>query len=247
MAGFVILCLLRKTEQTKNDNNKKESLLTKKPAKMKTRTNNRKADRKEVIFAMIVTMMLLQGAVAAQEPETRTLLRSDIKVTEMWTPEVKINSIQGEVGTLIGFYGGALFNRTLLLGISGGVNLGHPTVNYGYFGGIAQVITYPGNIYHLSGQILLAYGTTKDYEDPKTGLLDNFWNISGESFFITEPGINLEVNLSQRVTFVVGMSYRYVTGIDADNENISITRVTNEDMSGINFNIGLKFAKKEKK
>jgi hypothetical protein len=215
---------------------------------MKTKTENRRMDRKEVLFAMIVTLMLLTGAVSAQDAEeTRTLLRSDIKVTEMWTPEVKINSIQGQIGTLVGFYGGALFNRNLLLGISGGVNLGHPTVNYGYFGGIAQVIANPGKVFHVSGQVLLAYGTTKDYEDPKTGLLDNFWNISGESFFITEPGINLEVNLSTRVTFVAGVSYRYVTGIDVTNENVQVTRVTNEDMSGINFNIGLKFAKKTKK
>ena len=124
---------------------------------MKTRTENRKFDRKEVLFAMIVSLMLLTGAAAAQDAEeTRTLLKSDIKVTEMWTPEMKINSIQGQIGTLVGFYGGALFNRNLLLGISGGVNLGHPTVNYGYFGGIAQVITNPGKVFHASGQLLLA-------------------------------------------------------------------------------------------
>lgn len=215
---------------------------------MKTKIENRKMNRKEVVFNMVMALMLLSGVVAAQDPgQTRTLLRPDIIVTEMWVPEVKINSIQGQTGTLIGFYGGALFNRTLLLGISGGVNLSHPTVNYGYFGGVAQVITYPANMTHFSGQVLIAYGSTKDYEDPKEGLLDNFWNISGENFVIVEPGLNIEVNLSARVTFVAGVSYRIVTGIDQNNENLYVTHVTNEDMSGINFNIGLKFAKKEKK
>jgi hypothetical protein len=215
---------------------------------MKTKIENRKMNRKEVVFNMVMALMLLSGVVAAQDPgQTRTLLRPDIIVTEMWVPEVKINSIQGQTGTLIGFYGGALFNRTLLLGISGGVNLSHPTVNYGYFGGVAQVITYPANMMHFSGQVLIAYGSTKDYEDPKEGLLDNFWNISGENFVIVEPGLNIEVNLSARVTFVAGVSYRIVTGIDQNNENLYVTHVTNEDMSGINFNIGLKFAKKEKK
>lgn len=215
---------------------------------MKTKNENRKMNLNEVIFATIMTLMLLSTAASAQESEQiQTLLKSDIKVSELWTPEIKINSIQGDIGTLIGFYGGALFNRSLLLGISGGVNIGHPRVNYGYFGGIGQYIVKPGKAFHMSGQLLLAYGTTKDYEDPKTGLLDNFWNISGEAFFITEPGINLEVNLSTRVTFVAGVSYRYVTGLDSQNENVDITRVTNEDMSGINFNIGLKFAKRDKK
>lgn len=215
---------------------------------MKTRIEKRKMNCNVVACSTVLALMLLSGAAAGQDMgQTRTLLRPDIIVTEMWVPEVKINSIQGQTGTLIGFYGGALFNRTLLLGISGGVNLSHPTVNYGYFGGLAQVITYPGNMVHFSGQLLIAYGSTKDYEDPKEGLLDNFWNISGENFVIVEPGLNVEVNLSTRFTFVAGASYRIVSGIDQNNENLYVTHVTNEDMSGINFNIGLKFAKKPKK
>jgi hypothetical protein len=62
-----------------------------------------------------------------------------------------------------------------------------------------------------------------------------------------EPGLNLEVNLSNRVTLVAGMSYRYVSGLDENNENVFVTRVTNEDLSGLNFNIGLKFVKRPKK
>jgi hypothetical protein len=214
---------------------------------MKTRIENRKMKSKEVVLTMLFTVILLMGAAAQDENNTRFLLKSDINVTELWVPEVKINTIQGQTGTLIGFYGGALLNRSVLLGISGGVNLGHPTVNYGYFGGVAQVITSPGKVCHLSGQVLLAYASTKDYENPKQGLLDNFWNISGASFFITEPGVNLEVNLSKGVTFVAGVSYRYATGLDAANKNVSITHVTNSEMSGFNLNVGLKFAKKQKK
>jgi hypothetical protein len=62
-----------------------------------------------------------------------------------------------------------------------------------------------------------------------------------------EPGLNLEVNLSTRISLVAGMSYRYVSGLDENNENVRITRVTNKDMSGLNFNIGLKFVKKSRK
>jgi len=61
-----------------------------------------------------------------------------------------------------------------------------------------------------------------------------------------EPGINIELNLSKGLTLVTGISYRYVTGLDVHNENLKITHVTNSDLSGINFNIGLEF-KKEKK
>jgi len=214
------------------------------------KTKNEKNEMNNSILTCVVMffLMLVSASVSSQvtKPE-RTLFGPDVTFAEVWAPEVKLNSIQGKTGTLIGMYGGVVINRTVLLGFTGGVNLGHPTVNYGYFGGIAQYILYPGKMLHISGQMIIAYGTTKDYENPKSGLLDNFWNISGERFAMTEPGINIEVNLSERVTFVSGVSYRYVSGLDPNNEYIDITHVTNQDMGGLNFNIGLKFTKISKK
>ena len=108
---------------------------------MKTKTKNQKINLNEVISVMIVVLMFLSTGAAAQEEESiKSLFKQGTTVDEIWTPEVKINSIQGDIGTLVGFYGGALINRTFLIGISGGVNLGHPRVNYGYFGGIMQYI-----------------------------------------------------------------------------------------------------------
>lgn len=214
---------------------------------MKTRIKNRKLNLNRLVFVLAAAMMFLsEGTFAQTQDTTQTLFKSSVKVSELWTPEVKINSIQGDIGTLIGFYGGALINRSFLVGISGGVNLGHPRINYGYFGGIGQYIHNPSNLLHFSAQMILAYGSTKDYENPKSGLLDNFWNISGGHFFLMEPGINLELNLSSRIILVTGVSYRYVTGLNENDENIQITHVTNQDLSGLNFNIGLKIAKKQK-
>ncbi|MFO7619677.1 MAG: hypothetical protein R6W81_00220, partial [Bacteroidales bacterium] len=188
--------------------------------------------------------MLVSASVSVSAQETkqgRTLLGPDVIYTKVWAPEVKINTIQGKTGALIGGYGGIMINRSLLLGFTGAVNLTHPTVNYGYFGGIAQAIAYPGRMLHVSGQMVIAYGSTKDYENPKSSLFDNFWNISGERFMMTEPGVNAEVNLSEGITLVAGVSYRFVTGIDPDNEYVEITHVSSQDMSGVNFSIGLKF------
>jgi hypothetical protein len=214
---------------------------------MKTRINAQKVNLNEVFFILFVLLLLNVASASSQENDsTKTLFRSDIKVSELWVPEVKVNSIQGDIGTLIGFYGGALFNRTILLGISGGVNLGHPRVNYGYFGVIGQYIYKPEELIHFSGQLLLAHGSTKDYENPKSGLFDNFWNISGAGFYLVEPGVNIELNLGGKITLVAGVSYRYVSGLREDDENVSITHVTNRELSGINFNIGLKFGKERK-
>jgi hypothetical protein len=214
---------------------------------MKTKVEKPNLLKKVSTVAIALILVSLSVSVSAQESESKqTMFQSDVRVSELWVPEVKLNSIQGDIGSLIGFYGGALFNDEFLLGITGGVNLTHPRVNYGYFGVIGQYIYEPSSLVHFSGQLVLASGTTKDYESAKSSLFDNFWNISGAQYYQIEPGVNLEVNLSRRMTFVAGVSYRYVTGLDEADENVQITHVTNKDLGGINFNVGLKFGKKKK-
>lgn len=210
---------------------------------MKTKTEKSKMSLNGFFISLSVILILLSiGTFAQEDNPERTLLRRDIILTDVISPEIKFNSIQGDIGTLIGIYGGPMINNRLLIGACGGVNLGHPRVNYGYLGGIIQYVYRPEDMVHMSIQLVVASGTTKDYENPKSGLLDNFWNISGESFFMVEPGINLEVNITTRMKLVMGVSYRYVSGINSAREEIRYTHVTNKDMSGLNFNIGLKFS-----
>jgi hypothetical protein len=40
------------------------------------------------------------------------------------------------------------------------------------------------------------------------------------------------------------VSYRFVFRLDPNNENVRFTHVTNDDMTGLNFNIGIKFGGK---
>ena len=128
-----------------------------------------------------------------------------------------------------------------MLGGAIGTNLGHPTVNYSYLGLMTQYTYKPNNLIHPSFQVLLAAASTKDYQRPKSSLFDNYMNSSGENFYFVEPGLNLEVNLSQKVRLVTGFSYRYAYGLDENSEYVSLTNVTNKDMSGINLNFGIKF------
>jgi hypothetical protein len=200
------------------------------------------------IFLFLIGLAFFARMSNAQENQgVQTLFKSNTEFSETWSPEVKVNSIQGNVGTLIGFYGGVLINRSLLLGFTAGANLSHPRVNYGYFGGIAQYTVNPNNLVHYNVQCVLAYGSTKDYERPKTGLFDNFWNISGTNFYIVEPGVNMEVNLQSNLSLWAGVSYRYVSSLNENSESVAISHVTNDEMSGLSFNIGIKIGKKSKK
>lgn len=200
--------------------------------------------------AVMLTLILVSVSLSARAQETnpeRTLFGPDVIYTSVWAPEVRISPIQGKAGATIGGYTGVMINHTFLLGFTGAVNLTHPTVNYGYFGGIARAVAYQTRMVHISAQLVVAYGSTKDYENPKSSLFDNFWNISGERFMMTEPGVSLEVNLSPGIALVAGAGYRFVSGIDSGNEYVDITHLSNQDMSGINFSLGLKITKTGRK
>lgn len=156
-----------------------------------------------------------------------------------WSPGVSFNSVQGELGSLINLSGGIMLNNSSRAGLAGGVNLGHPSVNYGYFGLVGQYVNKPDKLVHLAGQVVLAWGSTKDYENEKSNVFDNFWNVYGEGFYLLEPGINLEVNLTEKLRFSLGLSYRFVTGLDDESPFVSYTHVTNKDMSGLNIRVAI--------
>ena len=177
----------------------------------------------------------------ATAQETKTIFGNDTELSFAWGLDLKVNSIQEETGTLWEFYGGALINHSTIIALAGGMNIGHPKVNYGYFGLLGQYTFKPKEIIHFSGQILLATGSTKDYEQEKSSTFDNYGNISGPGFYLIEPVINAELNLSVKAKLFLGLGYRIVTGLDEDHELISTTQVTNEDLSGLNFILGVKF------
>lgn len=198
------------------------------------------------ILIPFLSILFVQPVLSQDSDQVQTVFNKDTKIGYIWSPGIKFNSIQNDIGSVIELYGGPLFNKSFVVGLAGGVNFGHPRVNYGYFGMLAQYIYKPNKLVHFSGQTILAYGMTKDYEQEKSSLFDNFWNISGASFYVLEPGINMDLNLKESLRFTVGLSYRFVTGLNENSEFVSLTKVTNSDLSGINFRIGLTFCKNKK-
>jgi hypothetical protein len=121
------------------------------------------------------------------------------------------------------------------------MNISHPEVNFGYMGLLTQYTYQPNKLFHFSGQLLVGGGSTKDYQQPKSSVFDNFGNITGPGFFVIEPGLNAEMNFHTKVRFVAGLSYRLVFGLDSTDPLVSITNVNNSDLSGLNVNAGVKF------
>ncbi|MBN1415204.1 MAG: hypothetical protein JW973_08905 [Bacteroidales bacterium] len=193
------------------------------------------------IILTLAAVFLLAGNVFLFSQEGRSVINADVPTRFVWGLELKTASIQDEYGTQCGAYAGALFNNSLMAGMVGALNVTHPAVNYGYLGFMARYIYKPNSIIHMSGQLTLGAGSTRDYQNDKTSTFDNFGNVYGTAFYFVEPAINSEINLGKKVTLVIGLGYRLATGINTGSPYISSTHVNDRDLSGFTVSAGVEF------
>lgn len=72
---------------------------------------------------------------------------------------------------------------------------------------------------------------------------DQYWNYEPDNypretnfFFVSEPGVRIEMNIFKWMRFTPGISYRYAYGSNAEG-------MTDDDISGVSYNATLKFGK----
>ena len=205
------------------------------------KTFNLLIGRTTKLIMTLAIVLMIAGHPAIFSQETKSVFGTDSETTFIWGIEMKTASIQHQLCTQYGMFAGALFNHVVMVGITGAANVTHPRVNYGYTGLMVQVSLNPDKILHLNSQLTLGSGSTKDYQNEKSNVFDNFGNVTGANFYLAEAGINGEINLGIKTRFVMGVGYRLVHGIDQDNENIARTHVTDGDLSGFTITAGIKF------
>lgn len=181
--------------------------------------------------------------------ETQTLLNGEVSHGGFGGPVVKFSDVGGDLGVWVGGRGGWIINfdrnHTISLG-GGGYGLvtehlvpdqefGDPEFDYfalnGYGGFIIEYANRSYQLVHFTVSSLIGAGglmiRDRDYDD-----IDH----SPDSYFVFEPGANLEVNITDFFRVAVGLSYRLTSGI-------SRAGFTDDDFSGINGAITLKFGK----
>jgi hypothetical protein len=145
----------------------------------------------------------------------------------------------GSVGYLInhhfniGFGGYGLtdgsFHRTLG-GVERRLEMGYGGLNVGY--------TFaPNSLVHLSLQTLLgAGGIGYEYETDHWDKDHYEKSVQGDAFFVVEPMLYLELNMTKWFRLDLGGGYRYVDGVD---ENV--VGVSSQTLRGANGELLLKF------
>ena len=166
----------------------------------------------------------------------------------------KFTTINGEFANLAEVYGGWYINHKFLFGIGAAAvtnNIPVPEENstmpgtsmsyeYGQAGLMMEYTLWSHRAIHLSFQLFNGGAFTVQYMRYRWDN-DEFWNYPNEHhdtnfFFVTEPGVKVEMNIFRWMRFCPGVSYRAAVGSNAFG-------LTDSKLSGTTMNLTLKFGK----
>ena len=193
---------------------------------------------KNVLFLLIVLLTIPE---LAQE---KTLIGGgDIENGGFGGPAVKVTSINGETAVLVGGRGGWIINHTFVLGGAGYglvTNVRGKTtdslnqfIEMGYGGLDLEYIASSNDLVHLSLGLLIGGGSI-GHKREDDGMLDYHSTMKG--FFVLEPSVHANLNVTQFFRIAGGVSYRYINGLKSPLS-------TNTDLSGLSAVLTLKFGK----
>ena len=192
---------------------------------------------------MIPLMILLLSLSAYGDDET--LISGEIESGGYGGLEVKFASINGEWEVLVGGRGGWIINHEFVIGAAGyglategetSPGIVFPVTNYifdmGYGGVLLGYISRSHRLVHVTLDVLIGGGGLSQRDD----VYQDYYYDDSDAFFIIEPNVNFELNVSSKIRFAFGGGYRITSGADYMN-------LDDEDISGTSINLMLKFGK----
>ncbi|WKN44779.1 outer membrane beta-barrel protein [Tunicatimonas pelagia] len=190
------------------------------------------------VLAFSVTFAL------AQEESQQETLVNGFQVTSVGGyggPSFRTSSIGGDFALLFGGYGGVFINKKWMFGGAGygmvtqldvppaaanGNRGRHYDMGYGGF--LTEYILNSDRMLHLTAQMLIGGGGIShdiegdDLEDTES------------NFFVLEPGVGVELNITDFFRVNGGFTYRLVSGSNT-------AGITDGDLSSMAFFLNLKF------
>lgn len=178
--------------------------------------------------------------------QEKTIFGADPEISHggFGAPVVKFTSIDGNFGVITGVRGGWIINHKVSLGLGGyGLVTNHKLngliegkeryLDFGYGGFEMEFILCSDEVFHLTFIGLIGGGAT-DYRLDKHRNYEKDCPREEDYFFVGEPSVNAEVNITSFFRINAGVGYRFVSG--ADNGYI-----TDSNLSGFSGIVQLKF------
>ncbi len=194
---------------------------------------------KKIALAFLMLTFILTAY--AQE---ETLINGDIESGGFGGPMIQVTKINGEGAILVGGRGGWIINHSFVLG-GGGYGLandisakvpdavnGFRHIDLGYGGLDLEYIAASDRLVHLSVGLLVGGGGVR-YKNEDA--MNDHRSMDG--FFVAEPSLTVNCNVTRFFRIGAGASYRYVNGVNAG----GIT--SDAELSGVSATLILKFGK----
>ena len=181
------------------------------------------------------------------EPET--LISKKIHSSGYGKLSAQYSKFNHQDAMFVGAYGGWMINHKLMIGLGGyGLATQHkgfgtsPVTNkqnelrMGY-GGLMVEYTFAGNkLFHVTANTLVGAGgisngyVIRDYRDHE----DSWENEECSAFFVAQPGVNIEANITKWFRISAGGGYRFIAGSH-------LNGISNKDMSAPTANLSFAF------
>jgi hypothetical protein len=200
-------------------------------------------------IGVLLLLFMLGGMVTVQAQQVQTLFDGDVSHGGFGGPVVKFSDISGDLGVWVGGRGGWIINldREHAFSLGGGgyaLVTEHSVPDPDFRDGDADYYALTGyggveieytnrsyRIVHFTVSSLIGGGglmmREHDFSD-----VDNHY----DHYFVFEPGVNLEVNITHFFRAAVGIGYRMTSGIGT-------AGFTDGDFSGLNGNLTFKFGR----
>ena len=201
-----------------------------------------------------------------ESQEYKTIFGKGIESGGYGAPVFKVSPVNNKTSLLLGGEGGWVINHKFVIGGAGYGMTSNNTFDYtedledldgnlvldstrtldlsmGYGGVYFEYVMSPKKAFHLSFPLLIGAGgsriNTKTLFD--ANVIDpedwtQYEHVESTGFFVLEPGVNIELNMTKFFRLDLGASYRYISGTN-------LHRLSNSDLSDFSFNLGLKFGK----
>ncbi|MGB3467369.1 MAG: hypothetical protein WBA74_18945 [Cyclobacteriaceae bacterium] len=185
--------------------------------------------------------------------DVKSLLSKDNEITGFGGLEVKTGEFVNDVSVFTGAFGGVIINKHYMLGMAGyglttsseftGIVPGFDTPKeldmYGGYGGLLiGGIIAPKSIVHVAVPVILGAGNIYiSDEDFFNNTIDTDFTIDQSTFFVIEPGLSIEANITPVFRISIGASYRMVRGSSLNQP------IDDDDLSDLSGSFSLRFGR----
>ena len=182
------------------------------------------------LFGLAALLSVATFSGSAQEktdsPEMQTLFgNKNISIGGMGGPQVGLTSFNNREVWLVGGRGGVVINHSLIIGGGGwGIanmpkfySIGgndHAYIEGGYGGMLIEPIIKSNKLIHITMPILIGGGNLVWVKDPDQDPMDSMNEIDNDSFFVLEPGVEIELNVVRFMRIAAGIKYRWAPNLD---------------------------------